>query len=74
MEISAITYVPPWFSIVDGKPLALAFDWITGSIYVASAGGFIWACNGRQNSPFTCAVVHEEDGRIQGLALDPIEG
>ena len=74
MEMCLIKKFCIFFSITDGKLEALAFDWISGNIYVASSKGFILACDGPTTLSVSCVIVWDELGEVQGLALNPITG
>lgn len=63
-----------YIMLPDGCLNGLAFDWVSGNVYIASSGGFILACSGRPANSFTCATVLFEEGDIQGIALDPAAG
>ena len=58
----------------DGSLNALAFDWITDNIYVASGRGTILACDVRKKRTLSCARVMTGQGDIRDIALDPING
>ena len=59
----------------DGAFYGLAFDWITGNIYVVANGGYILACDGTTGKNFQCASVLTDQGSLWGgIALDPVEG
>ena len=60
--------------LVDGQIFGLAFDWITGNVYVVTWNGFILACDGSLERNFTCVTVLSGLGSVTGLALDPADG
>ena len=54
--------------------MTLAFEWVTGNIFIVTERGLILACDGRQERPFACATVVEGQGKVKGIAVNPIEG
>ena len=61
-------------SIADGQIAGLAFDWITGTIYVGTVDGYILACDPTRTANLTCATVLSNQGWVYGISLNPVEG
>ena len=60
--------------IADGNFYALAMDWITGNLYVASRGGYIVVCSAAIPGPLNgTTIVNSRDGP-SGIALSPNDG
>ena len=58
----------------DGLFYRLAFDWVTGKVNIGSEDGFIVACDGRLERPFTCATVLTAEDYVGEIALNPVAG
>ena len=60
--------------IIDGRLMGVAFDWITGNIYVTTFSGYILACDGTVGRNFSRVTVLTGQGYLLETALDPTEG
>ena len=63
----------------DDRIDGLAFEPFAGNVYIAVSNpyeqsGGILACDTERAGYLTCATVLSEDGKISGIALNPIEG
>ena len=52
----------------------LAFDWGTSNLYAVTDGGYVLACDPSHTPPFTCATVLSNQGDVEGIAVNPVEG
>ena len=57
-----------------GETYALAFDFISGNIYLATYGGYVLACGPGATGIFNCFTVLDGQSGALGLSLDPNEG
>ena len=63
------------FSITtDSNFNGLAFDWISGNIYVATYDGKILACGDGAKRTFSCFTILDGQSNAEGIALDPTKG
>ena len=60
--------------ISDGVLRGVAFDWVTGNLYLVSSDGFVLVCNGSLDRAFNCATVINGQGDLIGIVLNPGEG
>ena len=57
-----------------GPIYGLAFDWITNNLYGVSQGGHIFACKETSNGTFDCYTLRDDQGNVNGIAINPNEG
>lgn len=62
--------------LADGGFQGLAFDWITGNLYIGTRRGtrHIIVCDTSATRSFTCFPLLEGQKDVDGIALDPIQG
>ena len=60
--------------IADGDIFSLAVDFMTGNLYGASRGGYIFVCNTAITGPLNCTTILNSHDAIQGIALSPNDG
>ena len=61
-------------TFADGGLRGLAFDWITGNMYVGTYDGHILACDTVRTSTLICATMLSNQGTVNGIALHPVAG
>ena len=61
-------------SNTDDQFRGLAFDWVTGNVYIATWGGFVLACDGTLERNLKCVTILSGQGKLVGIALDPGQG
>ena len=72
--LSKIQRILPILFFIDGNIVGLAVDWITGNLYGASRGGYIFACNTNTTGPSSCITVLTSIEKFSNLALSPNDG
>ena len=60
--------------ILDGNITGLAVDWITGNLYGAGRGGYIFVCDTNTTGPLNCTTVLNSQEHFTFLALSPNDG
>ena len=68
------TYKCHVFKPADSFCYAVDFDWITNSLYIATGGGHILACNAGHRKTLRCSEVLTGQGIIEGISLNPPDG
>ena len=62
------------FVCAGGEFRGLAYDWISGNVYVVTLGGFIFACDTVRKNGLVCAAVLWSQRHTEGIALHPQAG
>ena len=58
----------------DGIFQGLAFDWITGNLYIGARDGYVIVCDTSVTRSFLCLPLLTRQFDVDGIALNPTEG
>ena len=63
-------------TIAVGNYWSLGIDWVTGTLYTVTDGGYIIACDGRSESTggIHCFWLVNDQGELRGITLRPDAG